>query len=449
MCGQGLGAGLHPEGVPPWPALRMQPRSHAGRVQAPGVGRRYVRGGCAAMACPLHAASFAWPVRVRGGHMRGRTQMGGGCAHMNGEGAHMRMGGGVRCHPFPSPFACAPTPSCAHTPSCPHVHTMHLPTHLPSPFACPPPPLRSTSAYMRGVEGWKRGVQGWPTCPRTHWTGSPRWCINRGRGKGWGGVGSCTCCPMRVSGGSDEGKGGGAYLSCAAQHPPIVHRGRGWREPLPHVAIGGHPQGVQRRGGTRRGHAGRGAPSVRVHVRPPPHRMHMEGVCAREWEGGGGVHTQWGGVHADRRGGREPHGIGGTCGPPHPWAPWWRGWGTWFPKPCPPLHSASACTRVGEGQEERVGGWALHPISARCPARMGGGTPPPGGVPPPILAPIACTPHKPCPMCTPPSQSRPAQVVQANRGGSPCSHAHEGGGGQKRGRGVGLHILYPIGRKQG
>jgi hypothetical protein len=64
------------------------------------------------------------------------------------------------------------------------------PTSPPTSPPClcaPPPPLCSTSVYMRGVEGQKRGVRGWPTCPCTCWTGSPHWCINRGRGKGWGG----------------------------------------------------------------------------------------------------------------------------------------------------------------------------------------------------------------------------------------------------------------------
>jgi hypothetical protein len=33
-----------------------------------------------------------------------------------------------------------------------------------------------------------------------------------------------------------------------------------------------------------------------------------------------------------------------------------------IPQPCPPLRSASTYTRVGEGWERGVGGWATHPV---------------------------------------------------------------------------------------
>jgi hypothetical protein len=152
--------------------------------------------------------------------------------------------------------------------------------------------------------------------------------------------------------------------------------------------------------------------SVCVHVHPPPHHVHMEGACARNrgahgWEGGC-VHNcmcKWGGW--------EPHGIRGGCGPPHSWAPWWWGWGTQFPNPHPPLHSASVCTRVGGGQERGVKGWATHPVSARCPREWEGGhhlevvSPLPFSLPlhppHPLCAPLTiCAPHvHPPPGCIP------------------------------------------------
>jgi hypothetical protein len=106
------------------------------------------------------------------------------------------------------------------------------------------------------------------------------------------------------------------------------------------------------------------------------------------------VHGQglgmWGRVQVCTQGAHHcVHGLPFTCGPIWAWAGVGCGWacvcmarGTApcavlcpshslrvsppvcniIPQPCPPLRSASTYTRVGEGQERGVGGWATHPV---------------------------------------------------------------------------------------
>jgi hypothetical protein len=272
------------------------------------------------MLCPLRRVPFALPSHVTPcvqhrsptpptpalGKQGERAHDGAG-AHVNGEGKGVVTHSPpirVRAHPPPrvsvppSLCACAPLPVCMHAPSL---------------FVCVPPPhLHACPLPVHVRTPTSRPCAPPPPHSRAPrlvvWAPPPLVCVGRG------GEGGSSRWVLHSNGGT-----------CGLPHLWAPQR-QGVGTPFPYPSA--YTRG--RKGGLRASYP-----------------------IGHNWGGAGG---EGGGCSS----GWELHSNGGTCSPPHPWAPQRQGGGMPFPNPTHPC-TLLVCTR-GWGRGGK-GGWGIGPCA--------------------------------------------------------------------------------------